>query len=715
VRILIAFIVCALLPAAAVAADYTTYIGDEFPYQVTALTTDSAGNTYLTGSRVIVQGSTLPEPTDVFITKLDTSGNIVQTFTLSGKFSDQGNGIAVDSSGNIWVAGVTNSPDFPVRNPLQAAPAQLLGVNSALSTGFLTKLGPDGSILFSTYLGGTQGMSTMNAVAVDTQGNAYVTGSTFAPDYPRTAGLPAGGAGGPIGIGAVQAAFFAKISAAGDKILYAGGVSATQRDCGEGSSCFLSTLYNTGAAIAVDAAGNAYVAGNAGGLGLPTTPGALETNGLGAFVMKVNPSGSGLVYLTMLGSANYIPGGVAPNSNPGNTVLAIAADAAGNAYITGATSDPAFPATASAFQPVYSIPASQIQMDPFLLPPPDAFAAKLNPSGTAMVWASFLGGTAADQGNSIAVDASGNVWVSGTTSSTNFPVSNGVPQGPGFLVEFNPTGSALPYGSRFPADTVAAAMTVDSSGVVDAAGSTGLVSAITPAQASAPQLFGIANAAGGALSGRIAPGELISLYGQHFGVATPAQGSFNAGGFLPDSLAGVRITIGGVPAPLLYVSDTQINAVAPVALIGPSSTQVQVTLGSGPLASFRAAVDLADPQVFRNPDGSAAAINQDGSVNSASHPAPAGSIVSIWATGTGAFSGSDGQKAATAMFNCDCSIETGVGSPNVTYAGPSPGLVNGVTQINFQIPSSPDAGSAEYFNLVAGGNAGAQTFVYTSP
>ena len=488
----------------------------------------------------------------------------------------------------------------------------------------------------------------------------------------------------------------------------------------------MSTLYNSGAAIAVDSSGNAYVAGNAGGTGLPTTPGALETDGIGAFVMKVNPSGSGLVYLTMLGSANYIPGGVAPNSNPGNTVLAIAADAAGNAYITGATSDPAFPATPSAFQPAYSIPNSQIQMNPFLAPPPDAFAAKLNPSGTAMVWASFLGGASADRGNSIAVDPSGNAWVSGTTFSTDFPASGGSPQGPEFLVEFNATGSALSYASRFPYDTVATSIALDSSGVVHAAGAIGLVSAITPSQTSAPSLYGIANAAGGGLSGRFAPGELISIYGQNFGVANSAVASFNSAGFLPDSLAGVQVSIGGIAAPLLFVSDTQINAVVPLALTSPGSAQVQVTLNGTALLAFRAAIDLADPQVFLNADYSAAAINQDGSVNSASHPAPAGSIVSIWATGTGGFSGADGQEATSAQFTCDCAIVAeyivsvppktltcgcAIGdSVSVTYSGTAPGLVNGVTQINFQIPSNPGSG----YNLVVGGQTSNSISVYTS-
>ena len=686
-RFFIALIFCLSLHAT------TTYIGDQFPYQVTALTTDAAGNTYVTGARAIARNLS-----DVFITKLDGSGNILQTFTLSGKYADQGNGIAVDAAGNIWVAGVTTSPDFPTHNPLQAAPA-------SISTGFLSKLAPDGTILFSTYLGGTKGFSGLNALAVDAAGNAYVTGYSFASDYPRTPGLPAGSAN--IGLGASSTAFFAKISAAGDKILYAGGVSATMHACGAGSTCFLSGISSSGVAIALDSGGNAYIAGNAGGLGLPATSGALLTDGIGAFVMKVNPTGSGLIYLTTLGSANYIPGGASSSANPGNTVLAIATDAAGNAYITGATSDPNFPATQSVVQPVFSIPAAQII--PFSKPPSDAFAAKLNPSGTAMVWATFLGGTSTDQGQSIAVDPTGNVWIAGTTSSTDFPVTSGSPQGGEFVVEFNTTGSALSYGSRFPSSTVAASIALDNSGVLHAAGATGLVSTITPTQTSAPVLFGVANAAGGALAGRIAPGELISLYGENFGVATPAIGSFNSTGFLPTTLAGVQVTIGGAPAPLLYVSNTQINAVAPAALNSPANTQLRITVNGVAMPLFGAVIDPTDPQIFANADGSAAAINQDGSVNSATHPAPAGSVVSIWATGTGSGLGADGQQATAARPTCSCIIT----NSTVTYAGTSPQLVNGVTQINFQLPSN--VGSTYSFTLTVGAAVSDTRFIYTSP
>ena len=353
-------------------ADYATYIGDAYTYLVTALATDSTGNTVVTGTRQIVPATgTSFALTDVFVSRVDVSGNLTLLTTLSGKESDRANGIALDSAGNIYVAGITTSPDFPLHHPLQNTPAPA-GDTPFNGTGFLVKLSPDGTVLYSTYFGGTKGPSSMNSVAADSQGNAYVAGETFASDYPHTPGLPQGSVNPQIG--AVSAAFFAKISPAGDKILYAGGLAATSRACTCCSSCFLSTLSSAGGAIAVDPAGNAYLAGNTNGNGLPTTPGALRTDGIGAFAAKVNTSGTGMTYITLLAAANY---GANPFVNPGTLAYAMAADAAGNAYVAGSTSDPAFPATTSAFQTMLSLTSPPT--NPFVAPPSDAFVAITQP------------------------------------------------------------------------------------------------------------------------------------------------------------------------------------------------------------------------------------------------------------------------------------------------------------------------------------------------
>ncbi len=351
---------------------------------------------------------------------------------------------------------------------------------------------------------------------------------------------------------------------------------------------------------------NVYVAGNTYGGGLPATPNALLTTGTGAFVAKVNPAGTGLVYLTLLGPGYWV---AYPEVEPFNLVAAIAVDAAGNAYITGRTSDADFPATPSAFQ--NTLLASQ---QPNGLPPFHGFAAKLNPTGTALVWATFLGGTSNDSAQTIAVDPAGNVWTSGTTSSPDFPSSSGYPSGPEFLVELNSSGSALSYSARYPSNTVAAAIALDARGVVHMAGSTGLISTLTPGQNQAPCIYGVVNAAGGVFAGNIAPGELISIYGLHFGTAATVA-SFDNSGALPTMLAGIQVTIFGQPAPLLYVSDTQINAIVPSptnSTGGFSAASLSLTINGASVPPVRLFVDPAVPEVFQTLSGVAAAINQDG-------------------------------------------------------------------------------------------------------
>ena len=681
----IAVLACAVT---AYASSYTTYIGDANQYQVSAIATDANGNTYITGSRIVEPNAPSPNGegvTDVFVCKLDPSGNLTQIGTFGGKGIDHANGIAVDPSGNIYVAGDTTSTDFPLHNPLQSV-AYTMGAGIGNGSGFLLKLAPDGSPIYSTYLGGTLGPSSLNSVAADAGGNAYVTGWTAASDYPQTPGLPVG----LVSTSAVEyitAAFFVKIDRAGSKLSYAGAVSGAP-SCG--ATCQGGAVGTAGSSIAVDPAGNAYIGANTSG-GLAGSPGTHLASGTGAFIVKVNAAGTGLVYLALLGAGDVQPtvGTVATD-----VVSSIATDEAGNAYIAGSTADPAFPATARAFQTMLANPAT-----PPFVGPTDAFVAKLNPTGSAMVWATFLGGTAADAAQTIATDSAGNVWVSGTTQSSDFPTTVSVTlKGGEFLAELNSMGSKLLYSATFPTGAVAQAMAVDAAGTVHVAGATGLISAFpdgsAPGKTSSPWMFGITNAAGGTLAGRVAPGELISLYGLHIGPALPAWASLSAAGFLPTTLGGVQATINGTPAPLLYASPAQINAIAPVELTAGASVELQVTQNGAPLPAFRTMVDAAAPGVFLSADGSAAAINQDGTVNSRANPAPNGSYVSIWATGTGYFPGDDGQLAPGANQFCSmvgyCAIVNTIPglSPSgidVSYVGAAPGLVNGVVQINFQV------------------------------
>jgi uncharacterized protein (TIGR03437 family) len=679
-------------PAALPAAEFTTYIGDVNDYHVARVAADSAGNTYLAGSRNL---GTLSE---AVVMKLDPSGKIVLFTILSGKGSDAATSLAVDAVGNIYVAGSTSSPDFPLHNPFQSTPGP----------GFIVKLSADGSqLLYSTYF-----PEVIKALAVDAAGNVYVAGTTYLTSFPVTPGLPAGPVSmAPAGI--TSGAFLTKLSADGSHIVYSALISGSSVDCGGGSSCYTGGRSTTGVAVAVDAAGEAYLAGNTNTDDLPTTPSAFLTKGPGAFVAKVNAAGSALAYLTYISPTNFI---YTPNANPAVIAAAIAVDAAGDAFLAGATFDPSLPATAGAYQSAFSGPYTPGVTYP--LPPTDAFALKLNPAGTAVVWASYLGGTGVDAAKSVALDASGNVWLTGTTASPTFPNLQGWSNGGGdFLAAFNPSGSALVYSARYPNDAVSQSVAADPTGLLHVAGPTGIVGTVMPGGTPTMRIFGIANAAAGPLVGRIVPAELVSIYGPHIGPATPVSATA-VSGFLPTSLGGVQVFFNGVAMPLLYVSDSQINAVAPQSATPGSSMTVHIVSNNVTSPDYPLTVIAAEPEIFRNADGTAATLNQDGTLNSAANPAKAGSIVSIWVTGTGSIYPRplDGQISTAAQdYDC-CQVEMGSSSGAVVlYAGAAPGMVAGVVQINFQVPPYSGTPSAYGFTVIAGGTSSSTVGIYVTP
>ena len=267
----------------------------------------------------------------------------------------------------------------------------------------------DPILSYSTYLGGS-GEDRSHAIAVDAAGNAYVTGVTLWPDFPTTAGAFQTSFGGGFH------AFVTKLNPTGSALVYStylGGNGAEESY-----------------AIAVDAAGNAYVTGRTVSPDFPTTAGAFQTtygDGQDAFVTQLDAAGSTLVYSTYLGGDRY---------DEGN---AIAVDPAGNAYVSGLTQSFNFPTTAGAFQ-TRGVGGS------------NAFVAKLDPAGSALVYCTYLGGSGGTGGGSLAVDASGNVYMEGGTDSIDFPTTTGAFQttygggiSDGFVAKLDPAGSALVY------------------------------------------------------------------------------------------------------------------------------------------------------------------------------------------------------------------------------------------------------------------------------
>ena len=595
-------------------ADFTTFIGDSNDYRVAKVVVDAAGNSFVGGTR----------NSEAFAIKLDGAGKAVLFATLSGKGVDQANDLAVDAAGSIYLAGATSSTLLPLKSALQAAPGP----------GFIVKFSADATqILWCTYF-----PAPVAAMAIDSAGNVYVTGVTNLPSFPVTAGLPAGTVTPFNTIASASGAFVTKIAATGDRVVYSALIAGHQKNCGGGSSCFLSSRYTAGNAIAVDSAGNAYFAGNTETADLPVTSGGFQATGTGAFVGKVNATGSALVYLSYVG-----PGydAITPFTNPLNFVSGIAADTAGNAYLSGSTSDPAFPGKAAGGA--------------------DGFAAKINASGSAMLWGARIGGSADDRAAAIAVDAAGNVWIAGLTTSSDFPNQAGWSQGSDFAVELDAAGKNVLYSSRFPNGVAGASIAIDGSGVLHLAGPTGLVSTITASATLAPRIFAIANAAGGGATGRLAPGEVFSIYGPRIGAG-----------------AATHVTINGSAVPVLYAGDSQINAVAPQSLAGPAELRV-----GG--AVFTAVVINADPQIFP------VILNQEGSINSADNPARVGSVASVWATGLG----------TGGEIGC-CDLQAG-GPLHILYGGPAPGAPPGVVQINFEVPGVWFGGDSLTLNLIVRG------------
>jgi hypothetical protein len=447
---------------------YSTYLnGGGYTFGL-GIAVDSAGAAYVTGSTQPPFPTTAGafEPNyndgynDAFVTKLDPSGSDLAYSTyLGGSSVDEGIGVVVDSAGAAYVTGRTESADFPTT--AGAFDTSYNGVNQ--DDAFVTKLNPAGSgLVYSTYLGGSFD-DTGQAIAVDSAGAAYVTGSSASADFPTTAGAFDTSANGPVVpfAGPAGDAFVTKLNAAGSGLAYSTYLGGTGIDEGRG--------------IAVDSAENAYVTGGTASTDYPTTAGAFDTsaNGPGgplagdAFVTKLNPTGSGLAYSTYLAGSDDDVG------------LGVAVDSAGAAYATGDSASTDYPTTAGAF-------------DTTLNGNGDAVVTKLDPSGSGLAYSTYLGGSDVDAGEAIAVDSAGAAYVTGYTSSTNYPTTAGAfdTSGSGgcchaFVTKLDPTGSGLAYstylaGSGFDGGQ---AIAVDSAGAAYVTG--GTCSAVFPTTAGA--------------------------------------------------------------------------------------------------------------------------------------------------------------------------------------------------------------------------------------
>ncbi|RIK06107.1 MAG: hypothetical protein DCC49_11725 [Acidobacteria bacterium] len=335
---------------------------------------------------------------DAFVTKINAAGSaLVYSSYLGGADYDNGSDIAIDGDGNVYLAGITSSTDFPTASPFQAT-------NGGATDAFIAKMNASGSALvYSSYLGGTAGDSG-RSIAVDLSDTAYIAGTTSSTTFPTASPFQATFGGG------FSDAFVAKVNATGSALVYSSYLGGSSDD--------------SGPSIAVDSTGSSYLLGDTSSTDFPTVSPFQATNGgaTDAFVAKMNAAGSALVYSSYLGGDEIDLAG------------AIAVDLTGNAYLTGSTQSSDFP-TSSPFQ-------GAVAGDY------DAFVTKVNTAGSTLLFSSYLGGTLDDFGAGIDVDSAGTAYLTGQTISSDFPTVSpfqGANAGwnDAYIAKVNAAGSAL--------------------------------------------------------------------------------------------------------------------------------------------------------------------------------------------------------------------------------------------------------------------------------
>jgi uncharacterized protein (TIGR03437 family) len=658
---------------------------------------------------------------------------------LGGSGNDWGTGIAVDSAGNAYVTGHTDSTDFPIANAFEKT--NPLGGSPGVGDGcvFVSKVSADGSnLLYSTYLGGN-GYDQGLAIAVDAAGDAFVTGSTTSSNFPTANALQGKNLG-------QSNSFVTKLNPAGNALLFSTYLGGDQSDTGLGiavdaagnayisgntnsdnfplvntiedktpadtfPSAFLTKMSADGSTliystylggykgedfaygVAVDSSGSAYVAGTTAAPDLPIVnalQGASKNTSNTGFVMKINPAGSAIVYSTYLGGSLV------------DHLYAIAVDSSGNAYVTGSTNSKDFPV-------VNALQASG---------GPSAFVSKINATGSALVWSTYLGTGSAGYG--IAVNSAGQAWVTGTMPSTNFPIVNpliSTNDGAIFGTQFGADGKSLLFSSPLWIGTeLHGGIAVDASGAVYVTGEvsindTSTASGFQPNFGGAQEDAYVLKIAGGPVAPSIAAvvngasfappivvGSWATIQGSNLSSKTDTWNNFIVNGKLPTTVDGVSVTVGGQSAYVYYISPSQINFIVPEVPAGSQEVVVKNSIGTSP--AVNATVATFGPAFFGWPDSQVVATRQDFSLAAKSGtfagttttPAKPGDTIILWGTGFGPTnpSAAQGEETPTnATYSTDTppTVEIDNVAAKVYGAALAPGFA-GLYQVAIQVPES---------------------------
>jgi len=674
-----------LIPATAAAASPTTTIAHFLNVRINAAKVDVSGNIYLAG-----QTTTGAAGGAAYIAKLSPDGGTIYAATLGGSGSSISNATALDtdSAGAVYIAGTTTASDFPV-----SAGA----VQSSGATAFAAKVDAKGNILYSALIGG-DAQTYPRSVAVNSKGELVVSGQL-------TTGAPSS---------AVVALFVLKLSADGTLV-----VAGPQ---------------GIGGLVAIDAQDNIYVAG------VPpspfnepaATPGAFQgvpatfycgcpflnfPCGGNQFVASLTADLSRIRFLTYV-TAKY-----------GATPAYVAVEAAGNVLIAGTTAAPGYPTTPNSYQPNYTAASKTVVTCgppiPMEVTSPSGYVTLVKADGSGLIFSTFFSGTNSDSISFAALTSTG-IYLAGQAASVDLPGFDGaVPSAcgrVGFVARMTLDGSAISSSHTPPGTPLAYDSTTGT--LLLASGNDLLrfdVSQATP-------IACVLDAADLTPVTAVAPGELLAMFGRFlysennpFALPiVPVNGSF------PVTSEGLGVVANQTPAPLLYISEEQVNFQAPYEIEGSPQTNVTVTysdLNGDSVSDWRTfQVAASNPVAFLSQPSIVnqsfpLALNADGTVNSQTNPASAGSVVTIFLDGLGLTS----PPPITGLVNTSppaplnlpmavipyCNGAFCYPAPTFVSGGPAPGSISGVTQVQLLAPANPHPRSAfqAIFSLSTGPTA----------
>jgi uncharacterized protein (TIGR03437 family) len=630
-------------------------------------------------------------PSTISVAKMDSGGNVVSEFAFQPGPDTTPAAAAVDPQGNLWIVGRTLSASA-VPNPTVV--------------GMIAELDSTGThVLYGGLFGGNKadGYSSINAITFDSSGSLYLGGYTSQSDFPLTAGSfmsqfkttpPAAGC---TWSGRVPYGFVSKLAPASQgalpyTVVYStllGGQQLPPGPCGFPPQSIVS-------ALAVDADGVVTAGGVTETTDFPITPGAYQTqyegatNDVNVFITRLNAEGSALVWSTLL---------AAPMATGYDNMLVngIALDAAGDVVVTGITNAPSVPVTAGALQSQFATLETGKGYT-------NGFVSKVDSTGSRLLFSTYYG--MASSFSAPRLDAQGNIWFTASVADpTSVPLQpHSLILGGSLIAEIAPDGSSVMFSELLPDGELGQDLVLNPDGSLTAAGpplsgeavvTNGFVVRLPRGTPSGVSILGVADSAANVVTNTVAPGEFLSIYGTGLGPSTGAAAQAGSS-TLGTSIGATQVAMNGIPAPLLYAADGQINALVPYEIAGAQQVSLTITSSVGTSHTGPLHVVAVQPSIF-------AVLNPDGSVNSYANPAPAGALVTFLVSGAGGLAPAlpDGTIApspapapvstVSVNFTYDLPSITVpvIGQQSITpaYAAGVPGVVIDLLRVDTKVPN----------------------------